>query len=66
MKCLSLRTRYQGEISGLILLTSDESQRQNLVVKLASQIRNAAMENNQVKFQQGLWRATGLLIATPS
>ncbi|KAG7162490.1 Phosphatidylinositol 4-kinase alpha-like [Homarus americanus] len=41
MKSLSLRTHYQGEISGLLLMVSDEDQRDKLVSKLLGDIKIA-------------------------
>ncbi|XP_042233496.1 phosphatidylinositol 4-kinase alpha-like isoform X1 [Homarus americanus] len=64
MKSLSLRTHYQGEISGLLLMVSDEDQRDKLVSKLLGDIKIACDNKSEIDFRQGLWRATGLLIAT--
>ncbi|XP_066970314.1 phosphatidylinositol 4-kinase alpha isoform X2 [Macrobrachium rosenbergii] len=64
MKSLSLRTHYQGEITGLLLMVTDELQRDRLVQKLMADIKKACEKNREVDFRQGLWRATGLLIAT--
>ncbi|KAK3879548.1 hypothetical protein Pcinc_015884 [Petrolisthes cinctipes] len=64
MKYLSMRTHYQGEISGLLLMASDETQRDKLITKLLGDIKAACERKSEVDFRQGLWRATGLLIAT--
>lgn len=64
MKSLSLRTHYQGEISGLLLMATDETQRDRLVAKLLGDIKMACDNKKEIDFRQGLWRATGLLIAT--
>ncbi|XP_071514880.1 phosphatidylinositol 4-kinase alpha isoform X1 [Panulirus ornatus] len=64
MKSLSLRTHYQGEISGLLLMATDETQRERLVAKLLGDIKMACDNKKEIDFRQGLWRATGLLIAT--
>lgn len=62
MKSLSLRTHYQGEISGLLLMVRDESQREQLIAKLLGDIKVACEKKKEVDFRQGLWRATGLMI----
>ncbi|KAK7078017.1 Phosphatidylinositol 4-kinase alpha, partial [Halocaridina rubra] len=64
MKSLSLRTHYQGEISGLLLMVTDEAERDRLVQKLMDGIKRACENCKEIDFRQGLWRATGLLIAT--
>lgn len=64
MKYLSMRTHYQGEISGLMLMATDETQRDKLIAKLLGDIKVACERKSEVDFRQGLWRATGLLIAT--
>lgn len=63
MKNLSLRTHYQGEISGLLLMASDDSQRERLIAKVLGDITAACEKKSELEFRQGLWRATGLLIA---
>ncbi|XP_076062775.1 phosphatidylinositol 4-kinase III alpha isoform X2 [Oratosquilla oratoria] len=64
MKGLSLRTRFQGEISGLLFIMTDEQQQTKLVAKVIEDIKDNSAKKNEVQFRQGLWRATGLLIAT--
>ncbi|XP_045112601.1 phosphatidylinositol 4-kinase alpha-like [Portunus trituberculatus] len=63
IKNLSLRTHYQGEISGLLLMASDDTQRERLIAKVLSDITAACEKKSELEFRQGLWRATGLLIA---
>lgn len=63
MKNLSLRTHYQGEISGLLLMATDDTQRERLIAKVLGDITSACEKKSELEFRQGLWRATGLLIA---
>lgn len=44
-------------------MASDETQKERLIAKLLGDIKAACEKKSEVEFRQGLWRATGLLIA---
>ncbi|KAB7502620.1 Phosphatidylinositol 4-kinase alpha [Armadillidium nasatum] len=64
MKSLSMRTRYLGEINGMLYMINSEEQMNEILTKLAMDIKDAAANKKVDDFRKLLWRATGLLVAT--
>lgn len=60
---LCLRSKYTGEISGLLTILDDEGKR-GLPDRLSNDIWQATKENNVTKYKGALWRATAYLIPT--
>lgn len=58
---LCLRSKYTGEISGLLSVLDEEGKR-GLPEKLANDIWDATKEKNEPKYKGALWRATAYLI----
>lgn len=60
---LCLRSKYTGEVAGLLSVLDDESKR-GLADKLTNDIWEATKEKNETKYKGSLWRATAYLIQT--
>lgn len=60
---LCLRSKYTGEIAGLLSVLDDDSKK-GLTDKLTNDIWEAAKEKNEIKYKGALWRATAFLIQT--
>ncbi|XP_055625261.1 phosphatidylinositol 4-kinase alpha isoform X4 [Toxorhynchites rutilus septentrionalis] len=62
---LCLRSKYAGEISGLLSVLEDE-EKKGLVDRLVKDIWNACAEKSDAKHRGALWRATAYLILCSS
>ena len=60
---LCLRSKYTGEIAGLLSVL-DENSKRGLTDKLTEDIWSATKEKNELKYKGALWRATAFLIQT--
>jgi phosphatidylinositol 4-kinase len=60
MSVLCLRSKYAGEISGLLSVLDDETKK-GLADRLTNDIWEACKEKNDVKHRGALWRATAYL-----
>lgn len=58
---LCLRSRYAGEISGLLSVLSDEDKK-GLADRLVKEVWNACNEKSDARHRGALWRATAYLI----
>ncbi|KAF2369045.1 Phosphatidylinositol 3-/4-kinase catalytic domain [Trinorchestia longiramus] len=63
VRSLCLRTRFEGEIAGLLLAGSVLEDKKVIINKLAEDLKTAAADNSQQDFTVALWRTTSLLIA---
>lgn len=64
MKSLSMRTRFKGEISGILSMIDSSENRNKVIVNISKEMKEAAKGDRSDKFQQNLWRITALIIAT--
>jgi phosphatidylinositol 4-kinase len=62
---LCLRSKYAGEISGLLSVLDDETKK-GLADRLTNDIWEACKEKNDAKHRGALWRATSYLILCSS
>ncbi|XP_015519648.1 phosphatidylinositol 4-kinase alpha isoform X1 [Neodiprion lecontei] len=73
---MSMRSRYAGEVSGMLALDQDESpsselitfnmtQNNKVISKLISSVWRACRNRSDSQHRVALWRATALLICTP-
>lgn len=60
---LCLRSKYTGEIAGLLSVLDEDSKR-GLAEKLTNDIWETTKEKNELKYKGSLWRATAYLIQT--
>jgi phosphatidylinositol 4-kinase len=60
---LCLRSKYTGEISGLLSVLDDDGKK-GLCDRLTEAIWSATKEKNETKYKGALWRATAYLIPT--
>lgn len=60
---LCLRSKYTGEILGLLSILDEEGKR-GLGDRLTQEIWNACKEKDEIKYKGALWRATAYLIPT--
>lgn len=61
---LCLRSKYSGEISGLLSVLSEE-EKKGLADRLVKEVWDACRERSDAKHRGTLWRATAYLILCP-
>jgi len=65
MCSLSLRSRYAGEVIGLLSPNAETSEREALMNDLIADVWRACETKDSNEHRHALWRATAMLISSP-
>ena len=60
---MTLRSRYAGEILGILLAVANEKGRMNVIHSLIAALKAACIQGNKARHEEALWRATAMIIA---
>ncbi|CAG0882290.1 unnamed protein product [Darwinula stevensoni] len=60
---MTLRSRYAGEILGILLAVANEKGRMNVIHSLIAALKAACIQGNKARHEETLWRATAMIIA---
>lgn len=67
MLSLSLRSRYAGEVNGMLieLEVNNQGEKGSLIETLIQDVMKACRSKDNVAHRAALWRATAMLVNTP-